>query len=98
MKMGLAMGYMKAQPIGLQHIRLKHTNEHFTIHRPNSQIKNLIIGTMYIEHVGPMTVTNWQTGEVCIIDFKSEGWGGKNRHAIEGYIYESRQEADAKKK
>jgi hypothetical protein len=53
---------------------------------------------MYIEHVGNMTVTNCQTGEVCQIEFKSEGWGGKNRHAIEGYIYESREESEAKKK
>jgi len=98
MKMGLSVGYMKATPIGLQHIFLKSTGEHFTIDRPMTQIKNLIFGTMYIEQVGEMTVTNHKTKEVCVIEFKAEGWGGKNRHAMEGYSYNSQQDAEAKKK
>ena len=33
-KMGLSVGYMKAVPIGLQHIFLKKSGEHFSIFRP----------------------------------------------------------------
>ena len=33
-KMGLSVGYMKAVPIGQQHIYLKSTGEHFAIDRP----------------------------------------------------------------
>jgi len=51
-KMGLSVGYLKAEPIGLQHIVLKSTGEHYSILRPVSHVKNLIFGTMYIEHVG----------------------------------------------
>lgn len=91
--MGLSVGSFKAQPIGLQHVYLKSSDEHFTIERPNTHVKNLIFGTMYVEHVGPMTVTNYKTGEVCILDFKAEGWGGKNKQYCEGYVYKSLEEA-----
>lgn len=97
-KMGLSWGHLKAVPNGLQHIRLKKTNEHFSISRPNTQVKNLIVGSMYIEQVGEMLVTNYQTGEVCVVDFKQEGWGGKNKHALEGLTYNSIEESKAKKK
>ena len=56
-------------------------------------MKNLVFGTTYSEQVGEMIVTNYQTGEVCIIDFKAEGSGGKNRHYMEGFVYNSVEEA-----
>ena len=45
-----------------------------------------------------MLVTNYQSGEVCIVEFKQEGWGGRNKHALEGYTYNSLDESKAKKK
>ena len=51
---------------------------------------------MYIEHVGPMRVSNLTTGEIAELDFKAEGWGGKNRHVLEGYIYENAEKAEKK--
>ena len=77
---------------------MKKTGEHFTISRPTTSIKNLIFGKLYIEQVGEMMVKNHQTGEVCICEFKAEGWSGKNRHFLEGYTYNSEEEARAKKK
>ena len=44
-----------------------------------------------------MRITNYQTGEVCIIDFKAEGWGGKNKHFLEGFCYDSLEDAKSKK-
>jgi len=44
---------------------------------------------MYIEHVGEMRVVNYQTGEVCLTDFKAEGWYGKDRHYMEGFTFDS---------
>ena len=59
MKMGLSWGHLKAVPTGLQHIKLKKTGEHFAIARPNTHVKNLIFGQIYIEQVGDMLVTNY---------------------------------------
>lgn len=56
-------------------------------------MKNLVFGNMFVEHVGSMTVTNYKTGEVCILDFKAEGWGGKNKQYCEGYVYSSLEES-----
>lgn len=97
-KLGLSWGYMKAVPNGLQHVKLKRTGEHFTISRPNTHVKNLVFGQLSIEQVGESVVTNLTTGEVCIVEFKETGWGGKNKHYLEGYTYDSLKLAKAKKK
>ena len=44
-----------------------------------------------------MTVTNYKTGEVCIIEFFAEGWNGKNKHYLEGLCYRNIEESKAKK-
>jgi len=61
-----------------------------------THVNNILWGTMYIEHVGPMRVTNLSTGEVAVLDFKAEGWGGKNKHVLEGYVYEDAEKAGNK--
>lgn len=87
---------MHAKAIGLQHVKLLGQGEHYSMKRPDTHICSIMIGTMYIEHVGEMSLTNHKTGEVCIVKFFEEGWGGKNRHYIEGFVYSNA--ADAKKK
>ena len=55
-------GVLTAVPIGYQHVYLKSHDEHYLISRPDTTVNNLLIGTMYVEHVGTMTVTNCKTG------------------------------------
>lgn len=47
---------------------------------------------MYIEHVGTMTVRNFATGDICEVEFKKRGWGGKNINEVEGYAINSKKE------
>jgi len=56
------------------------------------------MGTMYMEHVGVMNVVNHTTGQVAPVEFKAAGRGDKNKHAIEGYVYENRELAEKKQK
>jgi len=40
---------LDVKPLGLMHVKLKNHGEHYTIERPNSVVKNLIMGTTYVE-------------------------------------------------
>ena len=42
---------------------------------------------MYVEHTGTMTVKNYQTGDVCLVEFKKRGWSGKGAYEVEGYAF-----------
>jgi hypothetical protein len=89
-KMGLTWGgTLKASAIGFQHITLKKTGEHYIIGRPETTVNNLMIGTMYIEHVGEMTVKNCKTGMVCPVQFSAAGWGDRGKHEILGKVHKN---------
>ena len=78
---------LEVKPMGLINVRLKSTNEHITIDRPNSSVNNLIFGDMYVEHYGKMVVKNFGTNDFCEIEFKKRGWSGKNAFEVDGYVY-----------
>lgn len=75
---------LEVKTLGYQNVKLKRTDEQFTIERPTTTVNNLIFGEMYVEHVGIMTVKNMNTGDVCEVEFKKRGWNMKNAFEIEG--------------
>ena len=79
-------GTLSAKPIGYQHVFLKDHGEHYLIGRPDTTVNNLVFGTMYIEHVGKMTVTNVKRKETCVLDFHAAGWNNANKHAVKGVV------------
>lgn len=80
-------GVLQAIPIGYQHVHLKSTNEHYIISRPVTTVNNLIFGTMYIEHVGPMFVKNCTNGMVLKLELSAAGWGNSGKHEVNGKLY-----------
>lgn len=53
---------------------------------------------MYNEQVGHMRIRNTASGAVAELEFKAEGWGGKNKHDVSGYIFRSEEACKAKDK
>jgi hypothetical protein len=61
---------------GLTLISLNGENpDHFTYNKPSSWLRNLMVGTRYLEHIGEMKVNNHTTGEYAIVTFKEETSG-----------------------
>ncbi|CAL1696578.1 unnamed protein product [Somion occarium] len=60
-------------------IHLNIGEEHYEWQRPSSFMRNLMMGTKYLEHCGKMTIHNSQTGARCVLEFKENGyWGPTN--------------------
>jgi hypothetical protein len=90
--------YVKAIPNGEQVVRLKNRKEVYVISRPITFVNNILFGTMYNEQVGMMRIREKNSGRVAEIEFKAEGWGGKNKHDISGYLYPSEEACKAKER
>jgi hypothetical protein len=59
---------MTLQPLGPAHCMLTRHKEIYTIHRPATTVRNLMIGTMFIEHTGTMIAKR-----TCIGGPKNDG-------------------------
>lgn len=62
--------------------RLKIDGDVYEWNKPSSFIRNLMMGTKYLEHCGKMTINNLMNGLSCAIEFKPAGyWGVSNEVA-----------------
>ncbi|KAG9314544.1 Oxysterol-binding protein-domain-containing protein [Chiua virens] len=62
--------------------RLKIGDDQYEWNKPSSFMRNLMMGTKYLEHCGRMTIKNTISGDSCVIDFKQTGyWGASNEVA-----------------
>ncbi|KIJ21564.1 hypothetical protein PAXINDRAFT_165033 [Paxillus involutus ATCC 200175] len=62
--------------------RLKIDDDHYEWNKPSSFMRNLMMGTKYLEHCGKMTIQNTVSGASCAVDFKQTGyWGASNEVA-----------------
>ncbi|KAG6842480.1 hypothetical protein C0991_000006 [Blastosporella zonata] len=56
--------------------------------KPSSFMRNLMVGTKYLEHTGKMTIENTHDQTRCVLEFKQNGyWGASN--VVSGTVYES---------
>lgn len=71
-------------PLGINHVKIG--NDHYQWRKPSSFMRNLMMGTKYLEHTGKMTIENVSTGARCVVEFRESGyWGVPNQ--VYGAVY-----------
>ncbi|TRM61489.1 Oxysterol-binding protein-domain-containing protein [Schizophyllum amplum] len=71
-------------PIGSSHLKIGE--DHYEWKKPSSFMRNLVVGTKYLEHVGELVIENHRDGSRCVLEFKQAGyWGGGN--VVAGTVY-----------
>lgn len=75
--------------------RLKIGNDKYEWNKPSSFMRNLMMGTKYLEHCGKMTIQNTTDGATCVLDFKQSGyWGASNE--VSGMILSPSRDVTAR--
>ncbi|KAG1826178.1 Oxysterol-binding protein-domain-containing protein [Suillus subaureus] len=75
--------------------RLKIGNDKYEWNKPSSFMRNLMMGTKYLEHCGKMTIENTTSGATCVLDFKQSGyWGASNE--VSGMILSPSRDVTAR--
>ncbi|GAA5826444.1 hypothetical protein JCM10212_001397, partial [Sporobolomyces blumeae] len=82
---------MEIEVRGTNCIKLTAHGEEYTIQRPSSYVRNLLLGTPYIEVVGDLIVACARTGAKAVISFKAGStWGGESsRNKVVGKVLDS---------
>uniref|UniRef100_A0A0K0FNW0 Oxysterol-binding protein n=1 Tax=Strongyloides venezuelensis TaxID=75913 RepID=A0A0K0FNW0_STRVS len=61
--------YLSVQPIGATHIIFKNSGNHYTFKKVTTTVHNIIVGKLWIDNHGDMTIENHKTGDTCILKF-----------------------------
>ncbi|KAI0095308.1 Oxysterol-binding protein-domain-containing protein [Irpex rosettiformis] len=77
-------------PQGTTHLVIGE--DHYEWTKPSSFMRNLMMGTKYLEHAGKMTIQNVSTKARCVLEFKESGyWGPVNQ--VEGTVFSPKGQA-----
>jgi len=67
-------------------VEMPRYNEAYTFGPVQTAVHNIIVGTLWIELVGAVSILSHQSGYECILNFKPAGWFGKDLNQVEGYV------------
>ena len=73
-------------PLGRTRIRLNRSSDVYNICPPPSRINNVLVGRMWIDTFGEMSVNNLATGGSALVKFKECGFFGKGRWEVSGDV------------
>eukprot|EP00116_Pleurobrachia_bachei_P012022 sb/3472284/ len=61
--------FFKIIPTGSCHFKIRATGEHFSWKKPTTTIHNIILGQLWNDQEGTITITNHQTGDMGCLYF-----------------------------
>jgi len=73
---------------GTNHLRLNKTGDHITWGHLVSCCHNIIIGSLWLDHYGELTIANHTTGDKCLLKFHKAGWLGAGRYGVTGEVFD----------
>lgn len=77
-------------PLGTWFLKLRPKDggkeELYTWKKVTSSVIGIITGNPVVDNYGPMEIKNWNTGEVCHLDFKARGWKESSAYQIGGKV------------
>lgn len=77
-------------PLGTWFLRLRPISggppELYTWKKVTSSVIGIITGNPTVDNYGTMEIKNWNTGEICILDFKPRGWKASSAFQVSGKV------------
>lgn len=78
------------QPVGVSTLRMPVHGDVFAISHVSSVVHNVLMGKLWMEHVGELVVRNLTNGQEAKVQFKPAGWSGQGLNQVEGVITDKR--------
>jgi len=64
---------------GIAHLMFTKTGDHYTWKKVKTNVNNVIVGTLWIDHVGEVNIVNHSTKDNCRLVFPGYGIMSKNK-------------------
>jgi hypothetical protein len=61
--------YLQIVPLGTSHLEFQKSGHHYTWRKVNTYVRNMIVGKLWVDHVGEMDIVNHKTKDVCHLKY-----------------------------
>jgi len=79
--------------LGSTNVILKKWDEHYRWPALKTNVNNVIVGKIWLDHYGEIEIKNPKTGEKIILSFTKCGWFSKGWHDVSGVVYDAKGNA-----
>lgn len=76
-------------PAGTNHVWLPRRREHYSWRKVTTAVHNIVVGRMWIDHYGVLTVRNHGTGDVAEVELHPTGWRTAAPHRVDGAVHDA---------
>eukprot|EP01121_Diplochlamys_sp_Union-15-3_P012521 TRINITY_DN3761_c0_g1_i3.p1 TRINITY_DN3761_c0_g1~~TRINITY_DN3761_c0_g1_i3.p1 ORF type:complete len:437 (-),score=92.81 TRINITY_DN3761_c0_g1_i3:49-1359(-) len=84
---------LDCRPTGTFHVKLKDSGDHFYWENVNTMVHNLILGKLWVDHYGNITIQHEGTKRRAELTFKQCGWFSKGWHDVIGTVFDEHDHA-----
>lgn len=81
--------YLKLRPRGKCNVQIHNYSDHFVFEKPFTNVNNIIIGKINLDHHGKIEIKNLTTGDMATVILKKKGWFNKEIHQVSGVVCNS---------
>lgn len=74
--------------LGTNHATFAKSGEHITWGHITTSCHNIILGALWLDHYGELTIDNQTTGDKCVLKFNKSGWLGAGRYTVVGDVFD----------
>ncbi|KAK2720637.1 oxysterol-binding protein 1-like isoform X2 [Artemia franciscana] len=61
--------YLQVKPLGMTHLTFLSSGNHYTWRKVTTNVNNIILGKLWVDHHGDMEIVNHKTGDKCALKF-----------------------------
>lgn len=61
--------YLQVNPVDINHLEFPKQGYHYTWHKVTTTVHNIIVGKLWVDNHGDMTINNHTTGDRCLLRF-----------------------------
>ena len=81
--------YLEVEPLGIAHLEFPKSGNHYTWRKVKTVVHNIVIGKLWVDQHGEMSVINHKTGDKCHMKFEPYSYFGGAAKKVTGTVVNS---------
>ena len=82
--------YLEVEPLGIAHLEFPSSGNHYTWRKVKTVVHNIVIGKLWVDQHGEMSVINHKTGDKCHMKFEPYSYFGGTAKKVTGTVVNSK--------
>eukprot|EP00095_Tigriopus_kingsejongensis_P012379 snap_masked-scaffold190_size271632-processed-gene-1.1 protein:Tk12379 transcript:snap_masked-scaffold190_size271632-processed-gene-1.1-mRNA-1 annotation:"hypothetical protein DAPPUDRAFT_315619" len=86
--------YLEVEPLGIAHLTFERSGNHYTWRKVKTVVHNIVIGKLWVDQHGEMSVVNHTNGDKCHMKFEPYSYFGGTAKKVSGTVINAQDKVE----